>query len=174
MFTDVRTPVTGWHNTHVHWCTDTSNRLTQHSFIEKHSQLHVPVVFSRPQAVYTNAVKCVLNGKTAHKKPVFSRQIYSPNFTYLCETEIASNVCVCVCVCFFFFNLYTLYLHCMLHYKWVILHALLLHISTVLYLSTYSVFSYYPILVCLDWLLITLFFIQYYIVCELFKVFVVF
>ena len=61
------------------------------------------------------------------------------------------------------FFLFTLYLHCMLHYKWVILHALLLHISTLLYLSIYSVFTYYPILVCLGWLLITLFFIQYYI-----------
>ena len=72
------------------------------------------------------------------------------------------------------FCLFTLYLHCMLHYKWVILHALLLHISTVLYLSIYSVITYYPILVCLGWLLITLFFIQYYTVRELFKVFVVF
>ena len=57
----------------------------------------------------------------------------------------------------------------MLHYKLVILHALLLHISTVLYLSIYSVFTFYPILVCLGWLLITLFFIQYYTVCELFN-----
>jgi len=32
------------------------------------------------------------------------------------------------------FFLFTLYLHCMLHYYVVILHALLLHISTVLYL----------------------------------------
>ena len=44
-----------------------------------------------------------------------------------------------------YFFLYTLYLHCMLHYKCVILHAFLLHISTVLYLSIYSVITYYPI-----------------------------
>ena len=62
----------------------------------------------------------------------------------------------------------------MLHYKLVTLHALLLHLSTVLYLSIYSVVTYYPLLVCLAWLLITLFFIQYYIVREFFKVFVVF
>ena len=59
----------------------------------------------------------------------------------------------------------------MLHYNRVILHALLLHISTVLYLSIYSVFSYYPVLVCLGWLLITLFFIQY---CTVFHVVLLF
>jgi hypothetical protein len=40
-------------------------------------------------------------------------------------------------------------------------------------LFIYSMVTYYPILVIV-WLLITLFFIQYYIVRELFKVFVVF
>jgi len=88
LFTDVRTPVT--------------NSLTEHLFIEKHIQLHILVMFSHPQAVYTNTVRCVFNGTRAKKKPVFSRKIYSPdypNFTYLCETEPAFNGCVCVCLC---------------------------------------------------------------------------
>jgi len=51
----------------------------------------------------------------------------------------------------------------MLHYFGVILHALVLHITTALYLILFIV-----------WFLITLFFIQIYIVPELFKIFVVF
>jgi hypothetical protein len=60
----------------------------------------------------------------------------------------------------------------MLHYYLVILHALL-YIS--LQFCTFSIYSMvtFPYSI-LFWLLISLFFIQYYIVRELFKVFVVF
>ena len=92
--------------------------------------------------------------------------------SFLLSVPVCMSVCHSTLLHTLF--LFTLYLHCMLHYKWVTLHALLLHISTVLYLSSYIVFTYYPILVCLGRLLITLFFIQYYTVRELFKVFVVF
>jgi hypothetical protein len=61
----------------------------------------------------------------------------------------------------------------MLHYYVVILHAWLLHFFTVLYFSYYGMVTYYPILFifCKH---ITLFFIQHYIVRELFNIIVVF
>jgi hypothetical protein len=71
-----------------------------------------------------------------------------------------------------FFNIY-IYKHYVLHYYVVILHALLYRSLRFSTLSIYSMVTCFPILY-IFWLLITLFFIQYYIVRELFKVFVVF
>jgi len=65
MFTDVRTPVT--------------NSLTQHLFIDKHIQLHVLVMFSHPQAVFTGTVKCVFNSKRAQINPSLAEKFTVPN-----------------------------------------------------------------------------------------------
>ena len=81
-------------------------------------------------------------------------------------------MCARAGVCVFFF-VYTLYLHCMLHYYVVILHAWLLHFFTVLYFSYYAMVTYYPVLFIFC-KLIALFFIQLYTVCELFKIIVLF
>ena len=88
------------------------------------------------------------------------------------------SVCVHVHVRVFIYiythtHTHTLYLYCMLHYCVVILHAWLLHFFTVLYVSYYGMVTYYPILFIFS-KLITLFFIQHYIVCELFKIILVF
>jgi len=64
------------------------------------------------------------------------------NASYIIECQEADRPADPWVKVFFF---YTLYLHCMLHYKCVILHAFLLHISAVLYISIYSVITYYPI-----------------------------
>ena len=56
-------------------------------------------------------------------------------------------------------------------YVVVILHAWLLYFFTVLYFTYYGTVTYYPILFIFCEL-ITLFFIQHYIVRELFKIIV--
>ena len=77
------------------------------------------------------------------------------------------------CVCVFF--LFMLYLHCMLHYYVALLRAWLLHFFPVLYFPImvlwYSYLLSYSIYILQ---LITLFFIQHYIVRKSFKIIVVF